>query len=297
MEQADKEGRVVHKPGTVPTYKRYLDEMLGNPVNTVWSDIKPLQSHAAERLPYPTQKPEALLERIIEATTRKNDLVLDPFCGCGTSIVAAHNMKRRWIGIDITHLSIALMRYRLRDSFGNKIKKEYEVHGMPVTVQDAEALAKEDAFEFEFWALSLVEAQPTQQKRGADKGIDGRLYFHDDASGATKQIVISVKSGKTGVAHMRDLRGVVDREKAEIGVLITLQRPTAPMRSEAASAGFYESKSWGSRHPKLQILTVTELLDGKGIDFPSPWQSNVSFKKAKKKQSATKETQKNLELN
>lgn len=225
---------------------------------------------------FPTQKPEALLERIIEASSNEGDVVLDPFCGCGTTIVVAEHLRRRWIGIDITHLAIALIRHRLRDAHGDAV--EFDVVGEPVTVDEAAHLAEENPYQFQWWALSKVNARPQEQKKGADRGIDGRLYFHDEPGGKTKQVIISVKAGKPTVSHLRDLRGVVEREGAEIGVLLTMQEPTQPMRKEAASAGFYTSP-WG-QHPKLQVLTVADLLGGAQIDYPPITGSNVTYKRA-----------------
>ena len=230
---------------------------------------------------FPTEKPEPLLERIITAGSNKGDIVLDPFCGCGTAVVVAERLKRKWIGIDVTHLAVALMKHRLRDSFGSKVK--YSVIGEPVSLPDAKTLAEDNRYQFQWWALGLVGARPTELKKGADRGIDGRLYFHDEvdnARGKTKQIVISVKSGKVGVKDVRDLRGVVEREKAQIGVLISMEKPTKPMRTEAAGAGFYKSP-WGN-HQVMQILTVKELLNAKKIDYPDITGVNVTFKKAPK---------------
>ena len=245
------------------------------------ADIGPIGAQARERLHYPTQKPEALLERIVKASSNEGDVVLDPFCGCGTAIAAAQKLHRSWIGIDITHLAIGLIKHRLRDTFGDDITQSYEVIGEPVSLPDAEVLGKDDPFQFQWWALGLVGARPVEQKKGADKGIDGRLYFHDDMAGAkTKQIIFSVKAGRTSVPHVRDLRGVIERENAEIGVLLSLQEPTKPMRTEAMGAGFYESP-WGTRHPRIQLLTVTDLLLGKGVNRPIQ-QGNVTFKKAPK---------------
>jgi len=242
-----------------------------------WWEISIINPNSKERLGYPTQKPEALLERIIRASSSEGDLVLDPFCGCGTAIAVAQRLGRRWIGIDITHLAISLIKYRLQNAFGDAAV--YTVVGEPTTLSEAQALAEENRFQFQYWALGLVGARPVEEKKGADKGIDGRLYFHDEAvGGKTKQIIFSVKSGKTGVAHVRDLRGVIEREQAEIGVLITLEDSTQPMRAEAAGAGFYES-AWG-KHPRLQILTIADLLAGKRVDYPPPGQVNVTFKKA-----------------
>ncbi|MHC4171783.1 MAG: DNA methyltransferase [Planctomycetota bacterium] len=282
MMKAWKEGRVVvPQKGSVARYKRYLDEMPGRPVTDIWYDIEHLHGSHKESLGYPTQKPEALIERIIRMGSNEKDTVLDPFCGCGTAVVVAERLKRNWIGIDITHLAVALMKHRLKDAFGNKVK--YRVIGEPVSLPDAKTLAEDNRYQFQWWALGLVGARPVEQKKGADKGIDGRLYFHDEADNArskTKQIVISVKSGKVGVKDVRDLRGVVEREKAQIGVLISMEKPTKAMRTEAASAGFYKSP-WG-KHPVMQILTVEGLLKGKKINYPDVPGVNVTFKKAPK---------------
>ena len=279
MEQMEREGRL-HFPkdkGQRIQRKRFLDELPGETVDNLWDDIPPINSQAQERLGYPTQKPEALLERMILASSQEGDLILDPFCGCGTTIAVAERLKRKWIGIDITHLAIGLIKHRLQHAFGPEISKCYQVIGEPVSTPDAVQLAKEDPFQFQSWALGLVGARPHEQRKGSDKGIDGRLYFHDEGeSGRTKQIIFSVKSGHVSVRDVRDLRGVIEREKAELGVLITLEDSTRDMRSEAASAGFYKSP-WG-HHPKIQILTIEQLLAGKGIDYPHP--TNVTFKRA-----------------
>ena len=280
MDELIRQGRVVQtRPGTVPQYKRYLDEMPGVPLQDVWTDIRPIGAQATERLGYPTQKPESLLERIILSSSDEDGVVLDPFCGCGTATVATQKLGRHWIGIDVTHLAITLIKTRLKDSFGLVADKDYKVMGEPVSVPDAQALAATDPWQFQWWALGLVGARPAEQKKGADKGIDGRLYFHDDGV-ATKQIILSVKAGHTSSPHVRDLRGVVDREHAAIGVLICMQEPTSHMRTEAAAAGFYDSP-WGS-HPRIQILTVKDLLDGKRIDYPAVEGTNRTFKRAPK---------------
>jgi len=263
----------------------YLDEKIGVAREDWWADIDILNQVANERLGYPTQKPEVLLERIIEASSKKNDIVLDPFCGCGTTIAAAQKLNRKWIGIDITHLAVALMKYRLENMFGEKIRKTYEVLGEPTDLSGAKQLAKDDPYQFQWWSLGLVGARPVEQKKGADKGIDGRLYFHDEADSSkakTKQIIISVKAGHVSVPYIRDLRGVIERENAEIGVLLSMKKPTKPMRTEAASAGFYKSPWQEKPYPRLQILTVEELLNGKRIDCPPLGQVNVTFKKAPK---------------
>lgn len=248
-------------------------------VGDVWTDIDRMNQTAKERLGYPTQKPERLLERILQASSAEGDVVLDPFCGCGTTIAVAQRLKRRWIGIDITALAITLIRQRLQDAFKGKVK--YQVLGEPVSLPDAKALAGQDPYQFQWWALGLVGARPVEQRKGADRGIDGRIYFHDTPKeGKTKQIILSVKGGHTSVKDVRDLLGVVQREKAEIGVLLTLEEPTRPMRSEAAGAGFYKSPL-GRNHPRLQLFTIEQLLAGQRIDYPAASQQvDVTFKKA-----------------
>lgn len=266
MDELIRLGRIVQtKPGAVPAYKRYLDEMPGVPLQDLWTDIPPIAAQAAERLGYPTQKPEALLERIIASSSNPDDVVLDPFCGCGTAITAAQKLHRHWIGIDITHLAISLIKSRLQATYQDEVK--YEVIGEPRDPEGARELAKSDQYQFQWWALGLVGARPTEQRKGADRGIDGRIYFHDGSAGdKTRQIILSVKAGHVTVAQVRDLRGVIEREKAAIGVLLSFEEPTGPMRREAAGAGFFETR-WG-RFPRLQLLTVGELLQGKRIDYP-----------------------------
>jgi len=287
------QGRVVQtRPGTVPQYKRYLDEMPGLSLSDVWADISPINSQAQERLGYPTQKPVALLERIIAASSNPGDTILDPFCGCGTTIAAAQKLGRHWIGIDVTHLAIALIKKRLADAYGDRVK--YQVIGEPTTAQDAAGLAATDPYQFQWWALGLVGARPAEQKKGADKGIDGRLYFHDEGEGgATKQVIFSVKARHITVTHVRDLRGVLDREKAALGVLITMEEPTRPMRTEAASAEFYQSPGWHTKHPRLQLITVEELLAGTRVNMPPVKHTNVTYKRAPK---ATKADAEVIEL-
>jgi DNA modification methylase len=269
MEELIRQGRVVQtSPGAVPAYKRYLDEMPGVPVQDLWNDIPPIGPQAQERLGYPTQKPEPLLERIIRASSSEGDLVLDPFCGCGTAIAVAERLKRRWIGIDITYLAINLVQRRLRDAFHNDLSP-YEIIGAPKDLQSAEALKEISPHQFEWWAVDLVNARPAgDHKKGADTGIDGYINFFDDKGGKAKQVIVQVKSGYVGVNHVRDLKGVLEREKAAIGALITLREPTKPMLTEAAAAGFYESKDFPGRYPRLQILTIAELLEGKKIQYP-----------------------------
>jgi DNA modification methylase len=272
MDQMYEEGKIYIPPkfNGVPRFKRFLDEQPGVPLQDLWTDLDPINARAAERLGYPTQKPESLLERIIESSSNPGDVVLDPFCGCGTAVAVSERLDRRWIGIDVTFLAIHLIKSRLAEAFGDTL--EVEVIGEPTTKSEAEELAREDPFQFEVWALSKVNAHNADKRKGADHGIDGRLPFHEKIGGKTRQVIISVKSGKTGPQHVRELRGVIEREKAEIGVLLTMREPTAAMRAEAASAGVYRSGSegvgtWGE-HPRIQILTIQELLEGQQIDKP-----------------------------
>lgn len=249
------------------------DESEGVRMDDVWDigRVPPIQQL------FPTQKPLPLLTRIIEAASNEGDVVLDPFCGCGTAVVAAQQLKREWRGIDITHLSTNLIKTRLLDIFG---PVSYDVIGEPTTLDGAAQLAREDPYQFQWWSLGQLGARPLEQKKGADAGVDGKLFFHDDNSGATKQIIFSVKAGRLNLSYVRDLRGVIEREGAEIGVLVAMQKPTEKMRAEAASAGFYKSH-WG-RHPRMQILTIEEILTGTRVDSPPLGQVNVTFKKSRK---------------
>jgi site-specific DNA-methyltransferase (adenine-specific) len=271
LERLDKEGRIYwSKKGKTPRYKRYLDEVKGRALQDVIEDIYPINSQAKERLGYPTQKPESLLERVINASSNEGDLVLDPFCGCGTTINVAERLKRRWIGIDITHLAIALIKNRLMDTFGPELSP-YEVIGAPKDLESARALANQDRYQFEWWALSLVEARPAQdKKKGADSGIDGFINFFDDESGNAKKIIVQVKSGHVTTSQIRDLKAVVDREKAVIGAFVTLESSTKPMVTEALTAGHYVPEHLDKKHiaPKIQILTIAEILAGSELQFP-----------------------------
>jgi len=282
MAQLDAEGRLVYSKSGMPYQKRYLDDSKGVAVQDWWDDIQMLRGiqKNGERLGYPTQKPEALLERIVQASSNEGDTVLDPFCGCGTAVVTAQKFKRRWIGIDITHLAITLMKQRLKDTFGESAA--FKVVGEPVSLPDAAALAASDPYQFQWWALGLVGARPVEGKKGADKGIDGKIVFQGESVGKFESVIISVKAGGVTVSQLRDLCHVVDREKASIGVFISMQDATEPMRMEAVTAGFYESQAWGKQYPKIQLLTVADLLAGKQIDMPPIRQVNATFKKAPK---------------
>lgn len=274
--ELEAEGRIVEGKGRYPRFKDYLRGKSGVPINDVWTDIEPVNPIAKEKLGYPTQKPESLLERIIGSTLPEGGTVLDPFCGCGTTVAAAQKMGCRWIGIDVTQVAISLIKNRLLTAYGQGEVK-YQVVGEPTTLPDAIVLAQEDRYQFQWWALGLVGARGTDRKKGADHGIDGRLFFHDEPGGRSKQIILSVKSGHVGVKDIRELSDVVRRERAEIGVLLTLESPTGPMRVAAAD-GVYRS-SWGV-YPRLQILTIEQLLQGARIEYPWTTGANVTLKRA-----------------
>ena len=273
MQEAHDNGLIHYSSTGLASQKRYLDEMRGNPVDTIWEDIKPIQAQSAERLGYPTQKPEALLERIINASSNEGDVVLDSFCGCGTAIAVAERLNRKWIGIDITHLAISLMKSRLRDTFGPDLS-DYDVVGVPQDVESARALAVESEhdgrYQFEYWALGLVDARPSNRgRRGADSGIDGYINFFDDNSGRAKRIIVQVKSGHVRRDMIATLKGDMARENAEIGLFITLDPPTRPMTQEAAAAGIYTPEHYPDhRYPRVQILTIEDLLSGHQADYP-----------------------------
>jgi DNA modification methylase len=315
LEALDKDNRIQWSDSGRPYLKRYLAEQKGTPIKSIITDIPPVGAMAQERMHYPTQKPVALLERIILASSNPGGLVLDPFCGCGTTIDGAEKNGRDWIGIDVTQLAISLIKNRLQDTYGSRLKfvsgplqrrtgvapvlreSIVRIIGEPTTPNEAATLAEDDKYQFQWWALGLVGARPVEQKKGADHGIDGKILFRDDPKAAKpEQIIIQVKGGKTGVKDVRDLRGVLDREKAAIGILISLQPATGPMETEAASAGFYEHKMNKQKFPRLQLRTVKELMEGKGIERPSTVAAtDETFKKApesKKKQ----HEQKALEL-
>jgi hypothetical protein len=281
MQELYEQGRIVQsKSGAVPAYKRYLDEMKGVPLQDMWIDLKPIGAQAQERLGYPTQKPQALLERIISGSSDPGDVVLDPFCGCGTTIHAAQKLGRQWIGIDITYLAINLIKRRLKDAFGEGI--EFEEKGQPTDFAGAKQLAENDKFQFQHWALSLIGARPLKEGegKGADRGVDGLLYFYEterkDIPGRVKEeplprsepvhrekIIVQVKGGGVNRGDVATLLGDVENQKAAGGVLITLEKPSKQMRGEAADAGRFTSKLWHDKdYPKIQILAVEGLLNG-----------------------------------
>lgn len=269
MQELIDEGRIVQtRPGTVPAYKRYLDEMPGTPLQDVWTDVAPIGAQAAERLGYPTQKPLALLERIILSSSNEGDVILDPFCGCGTTIDAAQKLRRKWTGIDVTYLAIDLIRKRLRHSYGEQIEGTYEVHGIPTDVQGAEALFEENPFDFERWAVSLVNGQPNEKQVG-DRGIDGRIRFHSDKD-QTGTVIVSVKGGKQlNPGMVRDLDGTVNHARAELGLLIVLAKPTRGMTEAAEHSGSYVNPLTGTSYPKVQIVSIEDLMAGRRPNLPT----------------------------
>jgi hypothetical protein len=293
----DKRGDMFWTESGVPRRKVRPGDNPGVPVDNLWTDIEAIGSQAQERLGYPTQKPEELLERIIKASSDDGDVILDPFCGCGTTIAAAQHLGREWIGIDVTHLAVGLIKHRLHDAFALVHRRDYTVTGEPLDLEGAKQLASEDTHQFEHWALGLVYARKSAKGKGADKGIDGRLYFHDEGEGGkTKLAILSVKSGKLKATDVRDLRGVVERDKAALGVLISMDEPTAKMRAEAATAGFYNSPWTKKNHPRIQLLTVEELLDGATIDMPPIRQTGTTFRRAPKRKAKSDKSQRRLDI-
>lgn len=281
MEELDRQGRIAYSSTGFPRLKQYLDESKGPVLQDVWTDVRSLQTSTAERLGYPTQKPEALLERIIALSSNPGDTVLDPFCGCGTTVAAAQRLDRRWIGIDVTWLAIGLIRTRLEDSYGGRIS--YKVVGEPADLSSAKALAASDRYQFQWWALDRIRARslPEERKKGADAGIDGKLLFREKEGAPVKTIVVQVKSGTLKLSEVRDFAHVIEREKAPIGVLLAMDSPTREMRNEAAGLGFYKPEyklSDDDRYERYQIITIAELFEGRLPKYP-PFR-NVTFKPA-----------------
>ncbi len=268
LEKLDEEGSISWSKTGRPYLKRYLEEQKGTPISTLVTDIPPIGAQAAERMGYPTQKPLALLERIINASSNEGDIVFDPFCGCGTAVVAAEKLGRKWIGIDITYLALDLIISRLKNDFQLKRNRDYDVHGDPKDVYAARKLFGESPKQFEIWAVSLVEGVPQPEKSG-DRGIDGKVYFGDEKR-ANRSAVCQVKGGHLTPSLIRDFAHVIEREKAALGYFISLEKPTKGMYQEAEELGVFKSPS-GRKIQKLQILTIKELLEGKEFDFPKGW--------------------------
>jgi site-specific DNA-methyltransferase (adenine-specific) len=261
MKKAYKDGLVVQlKPGAVPQYKLYLEESKDRTITNNWEDIPQVAGH--ESLGYPTQKPQILLERIIEVSSNKGDMVLDPFCGCGTTIHAAQKLGRQWIGIDVTYLAINLIKRRLKDGFGDDVP--FEERGQPTDFGSAKQLAILDKWQFQQWALSLIDARPRTagEGKGADRGVDGMIYFYESKE-KRERILVQVKGGGVKRNDVATLLGDVNNQKFVAGILLTLEKPTKPMREEAVDAGRYTSKLWHDKdYPKIQLLTIEGLLDG-----------------------------------
>ncbi len=275
MDELIAKGRIMQtRPRAVPAEIRYLDEMPGVSLQNDWSDIRP--ATGKESLGYPTQKPLALLERIVSASSNEGDTVLDPFCGCGTTIHAAQKLKREWIGIDVTHLAIALVERRLTEAFPGIV---YEVHGVPKDIAGARDLAERDKHQFQMWITAAIGAQPYKGgKKGMDRGIDGYLHFRD-ADKKAQFAIVSVKGGiKSG--DIRDLKGTMEREIAALGLFLTLNEPSREMLREAAAAGFYETG--GKKFPRLQILTAAQILDNRRPQVPFGF--TEGFKKAEREE-------------
>jgi DNA modification methylase len=270
MAKLDAEGRIWYPDSKSkrPQLKRYLDEQPGTVVGNVWTDISPINSRAAERLGYPTQKPLALLERLIAASSNEGDVVLDPFCGCGTTVDAAQKLGRRWIGIDVTTLAVDLIDARLRHTYGEDIQDTYDILGIPRDLSGAHALFKRNPFEFERWCVMMLDGQPNEKQVG-DRGIDGVIRFPIDAKGNSDRVLVSVKGGATNPGHVRDLIGTIGSQRAAMGVFVMMNEPTRGIIEAANQSGTYNHPANGQPFPKVQIMTVQELLDDKKPNMPT----------------------------
>jgi hypothetical protein len=286
MKRLAAEGRVVYTRTGMPRLKIYADDLKGVPYQDVWArrDLW-LNSAAGERLGYPTQKPEALLERIIAASSNDGDVILDPFCGCGTTVAVAQRLRRHWIGMDITFLAVDLIDKRLRDTYGEVIRSTYEVRGIPRDLDGAHALFNANPFDFERWAVSLVSGQPHERaEQAGDRGVDGWIRFPVSERDIGRAVV-SVKGGKQlNPAMVRDLRGTVESQRAEMGALVTLEPATRGMVEEARRSGTYQHPTTGRTYPRIQIATVGDLLAGKGLDMPTAFLPYVKAQMAKMNQ-------------
>jgi len=285
--EIDNRGDLGWRKNGAPFRKYRPSEDKGEPIYNLWDDILRIQSNSAESLGYPTQKPGSLLERIIKASSKEGDWILDPFCGCGTTVSVAEKLKRNWVGIDITALAINLIKHRLKHQYGLGNKQIF-IDGLPTDLTGAKELFKKDPFEFEYWALDLVNAMPAQSKskenmRGADKGIDGIITFHkNNINGKWEygKIIVQIKGGGVQRNQIATLKSDVDREKADGGLFITLEEPTKPMITEALDAGDFEVGFTKVKFPKIQILTVEDLLNGKNPNLPLGFAKNY-YKEAK----------------
>jgi adenine specific DNA methylase Mod len=283
MLKLEEEGRIVYTRTGMPRLKIPVEELKGLPFQDVWARPELwLNSGAKERIGYPTQKPLALLQRIIAASSNPDSVILDPFCGCGTTVEAAQRMNRQWIGIDVTHYAITLIEARLRAA--GEAANTYQVEGRPTTLAGARELARRDKHQFQWWAAWRLGARwYREEKKGADRGIDGRMMFKNGPYG-DGMIIISVKGGENiGVKDVRDLRGVIEREGAEMGVIVTLEDPTGPMVSEANAAGNL-AKSAHGRLPRLQVVTIADILDDRMPKLPPLPQPDRAVMRAPRKE-------------
>jgi len=283
MEKLDKEGKVFYTKNGIPRRKRYLDEALGMPIDDVFADIEPLRSWNKEKLGYPTQKPEALLERIIKASSNEGDLVADFFCGCGTTIAAAQNLKRQWLGADISHLAIRLIKKRLVHTYGLGIEHNIKLHGLPKDVASAKELAQNvegGRIGFQDWVIEVLLNGVVNEKKVADGGFDGYLTFNTHAG---KQFaLIETKSGKLTVKNLREFVHVIDKQKAALGIFVCFEENvTKEMTKTAKEAGHIKIANIEFPTDRIQIITVEELMRGKQPMLPG-LADNETFKKAKR---------------
>jgi site-specific DNA-methyltransferase (adenine-specific) len=264
-----------------PEYKQYLINLKGEPMNNLWNDIFHINPMAKERLGYPTQKPEALLERIITASSNKGDLVADFFCGCGTTVAVAERLKRNWLGVDISHLAIGLIEKRLFYSYGKQIKDTYEINGFPKDIASAKELAqgKGGRLKFQDWIIESKLGGVHNPKRTADGGWDGHVTFQMNKK--KEVVLIEVKSGNVNVKNLREFIHVINSQEASIGVLVCFaEYVTKPMLLEAKNQGYYNQEFFGNRYDKIQLLTVEAILDEQEIQKPTT--TKETFKQAQR---------------
>jgi len=284
LDKLDSKGRIhwPKKKGGMPRLIQYPEDLPGNPLQDIWSDIKPIHNLATERLGFQTQKPLVLLERIIQSSSKEGDIILDPFCGCGTAVAAAEKLGRKWMGIDITYLAIALIKKRIIDHFPDA---KFEIVGEPKSADDAKQLFLQSPFQFESWAVSLLDGQPYKSAGGGDTGIDGLLYFKDYEQKHHK-IIIEVKGGGYNPKDVRALKAVIKREGAPLGVLLAMNKPTKGMLTEAAEAGKWSMPGSKRSFPVIQIVTIDDFLAGKRPELPD---TSGTLKKAKRQKRDTEE--------
>jgi site-specific DNA-methyltransferase (adenine-specific) len=274
-----------------PRYKRYADEYKGRKVGALWDDIQALSSNDAERLKYETQKPESLLERIIQISSNEGDVVADFFCGCGTAVAVAERLNRHWIGVDISHLAVRLMYNRVLDPYKDNpellrnIKNNIEINGFPRDVASARELAtgtKQGCIKFQDWIIEILLEGVSNPKKVGDGGYDGYFTIYRNAK-ERDVILIEVKSGNVTVKNVREFVHVLEHEKAAMGGFVCFEdQATKPMQIEAQQAGYYDQEAFGTRYPRVQVLTVEGLLAGSGITHPNPAMFNVTFKRARR---------------